>query len=90
MWAAVRVLVGMLLVLLIVVIVVSPYVDLPLSTLGAQPAALLLLSTVAMAWAVVAAICRPVHRDGVHACERQFSPGVHVRGLRDLTCALLC
>jgi hypothetical protein len=90
MWAIVRVLVGMVLVLLILVIVVSPYVDLPLSTLGTRPAAGSLLSTVALAWAVVAGICRPVHDGEVHVYPRHFSPGVTQRGLLDLTCVLLC
>lgn len=88
MWAVVRALVGICLVLLIVAMVVSPYVDLPLTTVGAQPASPWLLG--AMAWAAVGAICRPVRCDQMHACEPSFSRGVHDRGLLGLTCALLC
>jgi hypothetical protein len=89
MWAMVRMLVGTVLVLLIVVIVVSPYVDLPLSTLGALGAARSLLSMLAMAWAVVAGIW-PVHRGEAQLCQHHFSPGVTERGLLDLNCVLLC
>ena len=84
-----RVLVGMVLVLLILVIVVSPYVDLPLSTLGARQAAILILGVLALCWAAVAGW------HGWRRAERVSSQELDLRGLPDRhllgrTCALLC
>ena len=84
----VRTILGVFLVVFILAIVVSPYADLPLTTVGSQQAALWLC--IALAFAAVPGSCRAAACGQWDACERQRSPGIHERGLFALTCALLC
>ena len=89
MWVALRATFGILLVCLIVVTVVSPYVDLPQTTLRARQAAIRILGVLALCWAATA---------GWHEwrrAERVLSQELDLRGLHDRhllgrTCVLLC
>ena len=88
MWTAARAVIGIVLVLFILAIVVSPYVDLPLTTAGTQPSPLLLSIALAIAWVVGA--CRPAAGGEAHVAERQRCTSIHQRGLLDVNCILLC
>jgi hypothetical protein len=89
MWAVVRTLVGICLVLFIVAIVVSPYVELPLTTAGAQQVTLSVFAALVMA-AVVATVLPHVLRNRIRTWEQCLAISVHGRGRLNLTCALLC
>ncbi|MGB9105521.1 MAG: hypothetical protein WCC59_12240 [Terriglobales bacterium] len=89
MWVALRATFGILLACLIVVIVVSPYVDLPQTTLRARQAAIRILGVLALCWAAVAG------RHERRRSERVSSQELDLRGLHDrhplgLACVLLC
>jgi hypothetical protein len=90
MWGAMRAIIGLLLVLFILAIVVSPYVDLPLTTVSSQLDAFCVLSALAIALVGIASISRSVYFSQVYAFGSQRSPGIHQRGLLDKICALLC
>jgi hypothetical protein len=86
----VRAILGVFLVVFILAIVVSPYVDLPLTTVDSQQAALWLCSALAVAWAAVPGFCRTAACGQLQASDRQRGTAIHERGLFDLTGALLC
>lgn len=84
-----RVYISISLVLLIVVIAVCPFFDLPLTTVRAQQAALNLLTIVSLCW-VAAAIWQQLR-----FAERWWTRGLDVRELDDrrllgMSCALRC
>jgi hypothetical protein len=88
MWAAVRLCIGIMLVLLIVVVVVSPYVDLPLTTVGAQQATLHLLAIISLCSAIaIGQHLRLVQHSWTHGRELRNH---HDRRLLLLSCTLLC
>lgn len=87
MWVRLRAIFVILLVCLIVLIVVSPYVDLPLTNLRARQALLSILTVLACCGAA-AASWRDLRRA---ACL--WTEQLDLRGLHDLpgrTCTLLC
>lgn len=88
MWAVARLAVASILVLLILVIVVSPCIDLPLTTVRAQQAGLWLFAEFAMTSAVAAESFRRAAAQQAKACEAQTN--LVVRAPNDLTSALLC
>ncbi len=86
MWAVARLVLASILVLLIVVIVVSPCIDLPLTTVRA--AGLWLFAEFAMSSVLAAESFRRAAAQPAMACEAQAN--LVVRELNDLTSALLC
>jgi hypothetical protein len=90
MWALLRTLVAIVFVLLILTIVVSPYVDLPLTDLRAQQAVFWLVSAVLVAWLAVAAACRPATCKESQVHEGRPGWLRYELGLLELNCALLC
>jgi threonine/homoserine/homoserine lactone efflux protein len=90
MWERLRVIFGVALVLLILVIVVSPYVDLPFTTLRARQMALRVVGLFVVCWIAIAGT-----RQVFHPAERPDSQELKLhshagRYLLGLTCALLC
>ena len=86
----VRAIFGVSLVVFILAVVVSPYVDLPLTTVDWQQAALWLCSALAVACTAVSGIRRAAVCGPWDIRDWQRGPNIHKRGLFDLTCALLC
>lgn len=89
MRVALRATFGTLLVCLIVVIVVSPYVDLPQTTLRAPQAAIRILMVLAFGWAAAAGWHerRPAER---FCAEELDLRGLHDRSMLGRTVVLLC
>jgi hypothetical protein len=91
MWGVLRVIFGVALVLLILVLVVSPYVDLPLATLRARQIAHRILGLFITCWTALAALAGQVFRlSGRYRTRRENAPGYAGRDLLGLNCALLC
>jgi uncharacterized membrane protein YbhN (UPF0104 family) len=89
MWVALRATFGILLVCLIVVIVVSPYVDLPQTTLRARQAAILILGVLALCSAAAASWHERWRAERLWTEELDWR-GLHHRHLLGRTCVLLC
>ncbi|MGI9102487.1 MAG: hypothetical protein ACR2IF_08590 [Terriglobales bacterium] len=84
-----RTTVGIVLVALILVIVVSPYVDLPLTALRSQQVVLWLLGMLALVWETAVMLRRLCSMPG-QALLFRFIPGIDRGAAPGVACALLC
>ena len=89
MWVLLRAAFGIFLVCLILVIVISPYVDLPQTTLRARQAAAQILTVLGLCWACAAGWQQPRRTERLTLRKVDLF-GYNHRNLVELTCAFLC
>jgi hypothetical protein len=89
MRVALRSIFAILLVSLIVVMVISPYVDLPLTTLRARQAAIRILTVLTLCWAVAAGWYLLLRTERLSSRQVGWH-GLHDNDLRGLSSALRC